>query len=107
MESIQAASHQSHSSYSDNMERSQAEALNPAIASEYFEPFHKTLESNGLTNSPRQIYKCDETILPLDCSREKVLTFKGAKDMYRQTHDTTDHITLLCCGSALEYHTHP
>ena len=38
--------------------------------------------------------------LSLDYSREKVVTFKGAKNVYRQTHDTTYHITLLCYGSA-------
>ena len=46
---------------SDNLERSRAEALNPAIVSEYFELLNKILESNALMNSPIQICNCDET----------------------------------------------
>ena len=53
-----------------------------------------------LTTKPRQIYNCDETFLPLDYTREKVVAAKGSKTVYSQTTGTTDHITLLCCASA-------
>ena len=46
---------------SDNLERSRAEALNPAIVSEYFDLLRTTLEKNGLLTTPRQLYNCDET----------------------------------------------
>ena len=38
--------------------------------------------------------------LLLDYSRERVVAGKGSKNVYRQTHGTTEHITMLCCASA-------
>jgi len=67
---------------------------------QYFDLLHNTLKKNGLLLSHRRIYKCDEAFLTLDYSREKVLAAKGEKNVYRQTHGTTDHITMLCCCSA-------
>ena len=84
----------------DSLERSRAEALNPDVVKEYFDLLHKCLDSNNLLRRPRQIYNCDETFLPLDYSREKVVAAKGSKNIYRQSHGTTEHITMLCCASA-------
>ena len=63
----------------DMLERSRAEALNPSVVSEYFQLLGKTLDNNNLRNKPCQLYNCDETFLPLDCSREKAVT-KGSKN---------------------------
>ena len=84
----------------DTLKRSRAEALNPDVVKEYFDLLHKCLDSNNLLRRPRQIYNCDETFLPLDYSREKVVAAKGSKNIYRQSHGTTEHITMLCCASA-------
>ena len=84
----------------DMLERTRAEALNPDVVTEYFEHLGKTLDDHGLKNKPRQLYNCDESFVPLDCSREKAVTMKGAKNVYCQTHGTKEHITLLCCASA-------
>ena len=51
-------------------------------------------------NSPRRLYNCDETFLPLDGTREKAVTLKKAKYAYAQAHGTSDHITMLCGASA-------
>ena len=67
---------------------------------EYFDLLHNCLESNNLLRRPRQIYNCDETFLPLDYTREKVVASKGSKNVYRQAQGTSDHITMLCCASA-------
>ena len=85
---------------SDSLERSRAEALNPAIVNEYYDLLHGVLNDNGILNSPRQIFNCDETFVPLDYSREKVVTRKGAKNVYRQSQGTSEHITMLCSASA-------
>ena len=82
------------------MERSRAGALNPEIVKEYFDLLHNCLESNNFLRRPRQIYNCDETFLPLDYTREKVVDSKGSKNVYRQAHGTSDHMTMLCCASA-------
>ena len=84
----------------DMLERTRAEALNPKIVDEYFDLLGTTLDNLGLKNKPRHIYNCDETFLPLDCNREKAVTYKGAKNTYCQSYGTSEHITLLCCASA-------
>ena len=63
---------------------------------EYFKLLKKALEGNGLMNSPRHLYSCDETFLPLNGTREKAVTLKKAKYAYAQVHGTSDHITMLC-----------
>ena len=81
----------------DKLERSRAEALSPEIVKEYFALQKALLERNGLMNSPRQLYNCDETFLPLDYTRE---TLKNTKYVCAQPQGTTDHITVLCAASA-------
>ena len=76
---------------SDKLDRNRAEAFNEVIVKEYFD---------GTRSHHKQIYNCDETFLPLDYTREKVVAAKGSKTVYSQTTGTTDHITLLCCASA-------
>ena len=66
----------------------------------YFELLKKTLDENNLTTSPRRIYNCDESFLPLDGSREKAVTHIKSKCSYAQVNGTTEHITLLCGASA-------
>ena len=63
----------------DSLERSQAEALSPAIVNEYYDLLYSVLDDNGLLNSHRQIYNCDETFVPLDFSREKAVTVRGVR----------------------------
>ncbi len=46
------------------------------------------------------MYNCDETFLPLDSTKEKVVALKGSKSVYAQSTGTREHITLLCCASA-------
>ena len=81
----------------DSLPRSRAEALNPRVVKEYFDLLNKTLVNNNLT---RQIYNCDETFMPLDSTREKAVTTKGAKNVYCQELGSSEHITVLCCASA-------
>ncbi len=82
---------------SDNLERSQAEALNPTIVEEYFNILEATLtkHEHDLLTSPRQLYNCDETFLPINYIKEKVVAAKGAKNVYSQNVGTSDHINLL------------
>ena len=84
----------------DKPERSRAECLDPEVVKKYIELLEKTLLEHGLMNSPRHLYNCDETFLPLDGTREKAVTFKKAKATYAQAHGTREHITLLCGTSA-------
>ena len=74
--------------------------MDPEVIDEYFKLLKKTLEGNGLMNSPCCLYSCDETFLPLDGTREKAVTLKKAKYAFAQAHGTSDHITMLCGASA-------
>ena len=85
---------------SDNIDRSRACSLTKEVVEEYFTLLKSTLEENGLMNSPRQLFICDETYLPLTIACEKVISRKNAKHVYAQARGTSEHITLLCCASA-------
>ena len=84
----------------DMLERTRAEALNQVTVNEYFTLLSKTLDDSGLKNKPRQLYKCDETFLPLNCIKEKAVTRRGTANVYCQSYGTREHITLLCYASA-------
>ena len=84
----------------DNLERSRASALTREVVDNYFACLKTTLEENNLINSPRQLFNCDETFLPLNISCEKVIARKNSKHVYAQSRGSSDHITLLCGASA-------
>ena len=84
----------------DKLDRSRARNCDPEVVSNYFALLKKTLEDNNLSRSPRCIYNCDESFLPLDGSREKAVTHIKRKTAYGQVNGTTEHITLLCGASA-------
>ena len=82
---------------SDKLDRSCAECLNPKVVEEYFDLLDKVLTDSNLKNAQ---YNCDETFLPLDATREKVITLKNTKNVYAHSHGTTEHISMLCAASA-------
>ena len=84
----------------DKLDRSRARNCDPEVVSNYFALLKKTLEDNNLSRSPRCIYNCGESFLPLDGSREKAVTHIKRKTAYGQVNGTTEHITLLCGASA-------
>ena len=85
---------------SDKLDRCRAEAYNAEVVDEYFNLLQNVLKENNLLSAPRQLYNCDETFLPLDTTREKVVTLKNTKHVYSQAQGTSDHITMLCGASA-------
>ena len=83
------------------LERTHAEAIKLVTVEEYFTLLSKTLEDSGLKNISRQLYNCDETFLPLNCIKGKVVTHRDTKNMYCQSYGRSEHIILLCCASAV------
>ena len=79
----------------DNLERCRAEALSVDVINNYFNLLENTLTQNGLLSKPRQVYNCDETFLPLNENKDKVVALKNAKSVYSQSM-----VTMLCCVSA-------
>ncbi len=84
----------------DKLDRSRASNCDPEVVRDYFAMLKNTLEDNNRSRSPRCIYNCDESFLPLDGSREKAVTHIKRKTAYGQVSGTTEHITLLCGASA-------
>ena len=84
----------------DKLDRSRAEAFNEQTTSEYFDLLESKLVELNLTRKPRQLLNCDETFLPMDYTRERVVAARGAKTVYSQATGTSEHISLLCCASA-------
>ena len=84
----------------DSLDRDRAEAFNKNVVDKYFCLLGEKLDELNLKDKPRQIYNCDESFLPLDTTKEKVIALKGSKSVYSQATGTREHITLLCCASA-------
>ena len=84
----------------DNLERCRAEALSVEVINSYFNLLENTLTHNNLLDKPRQVYNCDETFLPLNENKDKVVALKNTKCIYSQAMGTTEHITMLCCVSS-------
>ena len=76
----------------DKLDRSRAKYCDPIVVKNYFEKNNKKPDENNLTTSPRRIYNCDESFLPLDGSREKAVTHIKSKCSYAQVNGTTEHI---------------
>ena len=63
----------------------------------------ETIQENGLTNRPAQIFNCDETELPLTHKPPKVVARVGQKHPYTVTSNEKAQITVLACGNAAGY----
>ena len=81
------------------MECCRAEALSLEVVNNYFNLLENTLSQDNLLSKPRQVYDCDETFLPLNENKDKVVALRNAKSVYSQAMGTTEHITMLCCVS--------
>ena len=84
----------------DNLERCRAEALSVEVVNNYFNLLENTLTQSNLLSKPRQVYNCDETFLPLNENKDKVIALKNTKAIYSQAMGSTEHITMLCCVSS-------
>ena len=84
----------------DNLERCRAEALSVEVVNNCFNLLENTLTQSNLLSKPRQVYNCDETFLPLNENKDKVIALKNTKAIYSQAMGSTEHITMLCCVSS-------
>ena len=73
------------------------------VINKYFDMLEETIQENGLTNRPAQIFNCDETGLPLTHKPPKVVARVGQKHPYTVTSNEKAQITLLACGNAAGY----
>ena len=80
-----------------------AVATNPQVVEKYFSLLEETMEANGLTRCPGQIFNCDETGMPLAHKPAKVVSLVGQKHPYAITSGEKAQITVLACASASGY----
>ena len=78
-------------------------ANNPEVIGKYFDLLEDTLKANGLTQSPGQIFNCDEVGMPLVHKPPKVVAHVGQKHPYAVTSGNKAQITILACASASGY----
>ena len=76
------------------------DAVNKDTVAHYFDLLKKTLEENGLINSPERIYNIDETGVPLDPKAPNVVAKKGTKKVRYRSTGKKCQITVVACGSA-------
>ena len=85
----------------EQLTSSRAKATKKEIVDQWFELLGKTLKELDIENKPAQIYNVDETGLPLDPSKLKVIAEKGAKNVFRIIGGSgRETITVQGCGSA-------
>ena len=73
----------------------------PAILDYYFDLLESTLEENGLTEKPCQIFNADESGMPLDPPSLKVVAPMGARhSRVVSTGDKAQISILACCNAA-------
>ena len=84
----------------DNTANVRMDAVNEDTITHYFDLLKKTLEENGLINSPERIYNVDETGVPLDPKAPNVVTRKGTKKVRYRSTGKKGQITVVACGSA-------
>ena len=79
----------------DNLERSQANAMTREVVDDYFACLKTTLEENRLVHTPRQIFNCNETFLPLNIACKKGLPVKIV-NMSMHSHIVFPITSLFC-----------
>ena len=73
----------------------------PAILDYYFDLLESTLEENGLTEKPCQIFNADESRMSLDLPSLKVVAPMGARhSRVVSTGDKAQISILACCNAA-------
>ena len=69
----------------------------------YFQLLGKTLEDGNFIQRPQDIYNCDETVIDLNKSSQKVVVPRKMRVSHSRQVSTTEHISMHCCVSAAGY----
>ena len=85
--------------HSETLSYARAAANDPEAIHKYFDLLQQTLEDNGLTHHPAQVFNCDENGLPLSHKPPKVVARVGQKHPYAVTSGDKAQITILACAS--------
>ena len=89
--------------HAEPLSYARAVANKPTVIENYFELLAESIETNGLTRRPSQIFNCDETGMPLVHKPTKVVSHVSQKHPYAVTSADKSQITILACASASGY----
>lgn len=70
------------------------------ILKDYFRLLKETLDESNFHERPQDIYNCDETIVDLNKSTQKVVIPKRLRSAHSRDIGSTEHISIHCCVSA-------
>ena len=84
----------------DSLDRGRALFSTVNALREYFHLLKSVLDEGGFLNRPQDIYNCDETVIDLNKSSQKVVVPRRFKTSHSRQVASTEHITIHCCISA-------
>ena len=84
----------------DSLDRGRALCATADNLRAYFSLLKKVLEDNDFSSHPQDIYNCDETVVDLNKSCQKVVIPKWMKLSHSRQVASSEHISILCCVNA-------
>ena len=66
----------------------------------YFQLLKGVLDNGNFSNRPQDIYNCDETVVDLNKSSQKVVVPRRMRTAHSRQVATSEHISIHCCVSA-------
>ena len=84
----------------DRLDRGRALFSTVTIIKKYFKLLKETLDKGNFHHRPEDIYNCDETIIDLNKSTQKVVVPKRLRSAHSREIASTEHISIHCCVSA-------
>ena len=84
----------------DSLDRGRAIFGTVSRLRHYFQVLKTALEEGGFSDRPQDIYNCDETVVDLNKSSQKVVVPRRMRTSHSRPVATTEHISIHCCVSA-------
>ena len=84
----------------DSLDRGRALFSTVNTLREYFQLLKSVLEEGDFMNRPQDIYNCDETVIDLNKSSQKLVVPGRFRSSHSRQVASTEHITIHCCISA-------
>ena len=84
----------------DTLDRGRAVFSTVENLRHYFSLLKDVLDKNDLLSRPQDIYKCDESVVDLNKSTQKVVIPKRMRTSHSRQVSGTEHISIHCCISA-------
>ena len=84
----------------DPVDHGRAQSSNAEALRDYFALLSEVINDNELNLKPECIFNCDETIVDLNKSTQKVIVPKTLKNAHSRNVSSSEHITIHVCVNA-------